>query len=450
MRKFTKLTTTLLAACASLLLCTADVNAASGWVLNNGSWYYYGITTGIMQTGNLTDNGHLYYLRSDGRMATGTVRHPEGTYTYDASGALNVPSKGWYKVNGYYYYFINSNTVFTNGITPDGYYVNEYGQWLEGALKKGIDVSRYQETINWPAVAKDGISFAMIRIGSVKYGVDAQFSANMRGANNAGLRVGAYVYSYATTVEQAIEEANFAIRNLQNYTVSFPVAIDIESTAQKAQSPAQLAAVANAFCSTIKAAGYHPIVYSSKSWFTERIDTSAINYDLWVAQYNSFCTYPKYDMWQASSKGKVNGIIGNVDINYLYKDYFSLIAQTGWVSDNGSYYYYKNHQALTGLQNIDGTTYYFDGNGRMFTGWAFLNNKWHYFNKDGAMATGWLKLKDKWYYLEPTTGVMAEGWLQLGDVWHYLTPGSGEMLSNCVKIIDGLPYRFSNDGVWLP
>ena len=70
MRKFTKLTTTLLAACASLLLCTADVNAASGWVLNNGSWYYYGITTGIMQTGNLTDNGHLYYLRSGYRYST--------------------------------------------------------------------------------------------------------------------------------------------------------------------------------------------------------------------------------------------------------------------------------------------------------------------------------------------------------------------------------------------
>ncbi len=386
MRKFTKITTILLAACSYIFLAATNVKAASGWRIENGSWYYY----------------------------------------------------------------INSDTVLTNSITPDGYYVNEHGQWLEGALKKGIDISRYQETINWPAVAKDGISFAMVRIGSVKYGVDAQFANNMRGANKAGLRVGAYVYSYATTVEQAIEEANFAIRNLQNYTVSFPVAIDIESTAQKAQSPAQLAAVANAFCSTIKAAGYYPIVYSSKSWFAERIDTKAINYDLWVAQYNSLCTYDRYDMWQASSKGKVNGIIGNVDINYLYKDYFSLIAHTGWVLNDGYYYYYKNHQAYTGMHNIDGITYYFDGNGRMFTGWAFINDKWYYFSEDGAMVKGWLNLKNKWYYLDPVTGVMVEGWLQSGDIWYYLTPETGEMLADCSRIIDGAYYRFSSSGAWMP
>ncbi len=470
MKNFVKLTTILLVACACMLLFRNTANAATGWATSggatyyydaggnktlgwlflNGSWYYFGKSTGAMQTGNVTDNGHLYYLRNDGRMATGTVRHSEGTYTYDSSGALNVPTKGWYKVNGYYYYFINSNTVFTNGTTPDGYYVNEYGQWIEGAINKGIDVSRYQNIIDWPAVKADGISFAMVRIGSVKYGVDAQFARNMTGANNAGLKVGAYVYSYATTVEAAIAEANFAIRNLRNYTVSFPVAIDIESTAQKAKSPAELAAIANAFCSTIEAAGYYPIVYSSKSWFTERIDTNAIKYDLWVAQYNSVCTYDRYDMWQASSTGRVNGIAGNVDINYLYKDYFNIIAQTGWVLNDGFYYYYKNHQALTGMHSIDGITYYFDGTGRMFTGWAYLNNQWYYFNKDGSMATGWIKLKNIWYYLDPVTGIMAEGWLQLGETWYYLTPGSGEMLANCGKVIDGVRYRFNSNGNWIP
>lgn len=387
MKKLAHITTTILVSCACILTTLSDVKAAAGWRLDNGSWYYF----------------------SD----------------------------------------LATNTIFTNGITPDGYYVNESGLWLEGVINKGIDVSRYQNTIDWPLVAADGISFAMVRIGSVKYGVDACFAENMIGANNAGLRVGAYVYSYATSVEEAINEAHFAINNLQNYTVSFPVAIDIESSSHKSKSPAELAAIANAFCQTIKAAGYYPIVYSSKYWFTNRIDANAINYDLWVAQYNTLCTYDRYDMWQSSSTGRVNGISGNVDINYLYKDYFNLITDNGWFFNDGFYYYFKNHQLLTGIHTIDGQTYYFDGEGRMFTGWAFLDNKWYYFYKDGIMAKGWLKLNNTWYYLNPEDGIMAKGWLNLDDVWYYLDPESGKMLSDCSRIIDGAYYRFNTDGTWI-
>jgi len=526
MRKFTKATTVFLAVCASALISAGTVNAAAsgwvtsgsntyyhdaagnktlGWLFLDGSWYYFGKSTGAMQTGNVTDNGHLYYIRDNGRMATGTVRHPEGNYTYDESGALNT-TPGWHKINGFYYYFTDSDTVLTSAKTPDGYYVNEYGQWIENLVSRGIDVSRYQNTIDWQAVKTDDVSFAMIRIGSVKYGVDAMFHTNMVGANKAGLRVGAYVYSYATTVEQAIAEANFAIRNLQNYTVSFPIAIDIESTSQKAKSPAELAAIANAFCSTIEAAGYYPIVYSSKSWFAERIDTNSIKYDLWVAQYNSVCTYDRYDMWQASSKGRVNGIEGNVDINYLYKDYFNIIPQNGWTLRDGKHYYLKNHKLLTGFQTIDGANYYFDSDGSMQTGWILLDNRWFYFNTDGSMARGWINDKDKWYYLDPLgimqtgwinlsgtiyylapdgsmltgwqtidggryyfakdgslakewllidnswyyfnkdTGAVTEGWLLLDDIWYYLTPGTGEMLAGRSKVIDGVRYKFDPQG----
>ena len=464
MKKAYKLLTILFMACTLCLLSASAVQAATGWVTSggnkysytapgsmhkgwlflNGSWYYFGTTSGAMQTGLLTDNGHLYYLHSNGKMATGNVRFPEGTYTFDASGALTT-TPGWHKINGYDYYFTNSNTVLINSRTPDGYYVNSNGQWLSGVITKGIDVSRYQGTINWRAVKNAGIDFAMVRVsGNSSYTLDAQFHANMTGAHNAGLKVGVYIYSYATTPAQAVVEANYVLSQIKNYNVSFPVAIDIEDSVHKSKTPAELAAIANAFCSTIEAAGYYPIVYGSKSWFTSYIQTSAIKYDLWVAQYNSFCTYDKYDIWQASSTGRVNGISGNVDINYLYKDYSSIIVENGWCQKNGVYYYHKKYKPVTGIQTIDGSKYYFDATGRMHTGWASLNNTWYYFNTDGKMATGWLEYKDDWYYLN-ADGKMATGWLTIASGTYYLNPANGDMLTGW-QTIDGKQYYFHESG----
>lgn len=464
MKKAKKIFIVSLMACTFCLLSASAVHAATGWVTSggnkyyytangsmhkgwaflNGSWYYFGTTSGAMQTGLLTDNGHLYYLYSNGKMATGNVRFPEGTYTFDASGALTT-TPGWHKINGYDYYFTNSNTILTNTRTPDGYYVNGNGQWLSGVISKGIDVSRYQGTINWRAVKNAGIDFALIRVsGNSSYTLDAQFRNNMVGARNAGLKVGVYIYSYATTPAQAVAEANYVLSQIKNYTVSFPVAIDIEDSVHKSKTPAELAAIANAFCSTIEAAGYYPIVYGSKTWFSSLIQTSAINYDLWVAQYNSFCTYKKYDIWQASNTGRVNGISGNVDINYLYKDYSSIIVENGWCIKNGVHYYHKNFKPVTGMQTIDGAKYFFDVTGRMHTGWALLNNTWYFFNPDGKMATGWLEYKDDWFYLN-ANGTMHTGWLTIASGTYYLNPDNGDMLTGWQTINDK-QYYFHESG----
>lgn len=160
----------------------------------------------------------------------------------------------------------------------------------QGAIAKGIDVSKYQGGINWSAVAASGMKFAFVKIGSAKSGIDPMFHANMLGANAAGLKVGAYMYSYATTPEAAVAEALFAIEALKNYPVSYPVVYDLEDSVHRAMNPNQLAALANAFCATIDAAGYYPMVYSSKNWMTGKI--GATPYDKWVAQYNSSCEYP--------------------------------------------------------------------------------------------------------------------------------------------------------------
>lgn len=143
----------------------------------------------------------------------------------------------------------------------------------------GIDVSKYQGNIDWNAVRASGVSFAFIKAYSSYSGVDPYFDRNIRGANAVGIRTGVYVYSYATTPEAAAAEAAAVVALLQNYTVSFPVVIDIEDSSQKPLSPETLAAIANVFCATVENAGYYPMVYSNTYWFTNKI--GPVGYDKW-------------------------------------------------------------------------------------------------------------------------------------------------------------------------
>ena len=175
----------------------------------------------------------------------------------------------------------------------------------------GVDVSKYQGAINWQQVRNQGIRFAMIRVGTTNKGLDEQFVNNINGANAAGIRTGIYIYSYATNPEQAAAEANLVLSWIAPYTVSFPIAIDIEDSCQKGLNAAQLQAIADTFCGIINAAGYEPMVYSSRNWFLGRMPSVASA--KWVAQYNTFCDYPgDYAMWQSSSHGSYAGIPGRV------------------------------------------------------------------------------------------------------------------------------------------
>lgn len=148
-------------------------------------------------------------------------------------------------------------------------------------LAKGIDVSKYQGAVNWSAVKNAGYSFAFIKAGSAKSGLDPYYAVNMAGATAAGMKVGVYIYSYATTVEGAMTEAQFAIAAMEPYSVSYPVVYDLEDSIHKNMSPDQLAALTVAFCSTVQQAGYYPMVYSSKNWMVGKI--AATPYDKWIA-----------------------------------------------------------------------------------------------------------------------------------------------------------------------
>ena len=235
-------------------------------------------------------------------------------------------------------------------------------------LAKGIDVSKYQGAVNWSAVKNAGYSFAFIKAGSAKSGLDPYYAVNMAGATAAGMKVGVYVYSYATTVEGAMTEAQFAIAAMEPYSVSYPVVYDLEDSIHKNMSPDQLAALTVAFCSTVQQAGYYPMVYSSKNWMVGKI--AATPYDKWIAQYNTVCEYPNPAFWQYSNSGVVAGINGSVDVNYQFKDYSNLIVANGFVDRAGGRYYYKNYRMQYGFIEDGGKRYFMNTDGTLYKkGW---------------------------------------------------------------------------------
>lgn len=191
--------------------------------------------------------------------------------------------------------------------------------------KKGIDVSYHQGTINWSKVKAAGIEFAILRIGYGMYDnqKDAQFENNYKNARAAGVPVGVYHYSYATSVAEAEREANLVVKWLNNRDLDLPVYFDIEDKSQQNLGKSTLNSMCETFCNIIEAAGYWAGIYSNKYWATSIIDgpTLGKRYTYWVAQYNNKCTYTgPYAMWQYSSSGSVNGISGKVDMNHLYAE----------------------------------------------------------------------------------------------------------------------------------
>lgn len=191
----------------------------------------------------------------------------------------------------------------------------------------GIDVSKYQGNIDWAKVKQSGIEFAMIRVGS-STNIDVNFVNNIKGASAQGIKCGCYLYSYATNVSQANDEADFVIKTIKPYNIIYPVAFDIEDSVQSNLTKAQITDIIVAFCSKIKAAGYIPAIYSSLSWFNTKFDLSRIaTYDKWIAAWRS--TPPTFEggyaIWQNSDSGNVLGISGSVDTDISYKDYGSQV-----------------------------------------------------------------------------------------------------------------------------
>ena len=201
------------------------------------------------------------------------------------------------------------------------------------AQYKGIDVSKHNGTIDWAKVKAAGVQFAMLRAGYGRYDnqKDERFEANYKGATAAGIPVGAYHYSYATTAEQAKQEAEVFLGWIKGKTLTYPVAFDIEDKKQANLGVSLISDIIRAFCEAVEAAGYYVVVYANKDWLTNRIDADCKSrYDIWLAQWTSEPTYTgSFGLWQYTSDGAVDGIAGRVDMNIAYKDYPSIIAGMG-------------------------------------------------------------------------------------------------------------------------
>lgn len=201
--------------------------------------------------------------------------------------------------------------------------------------RKGIDVSTWQGDINWNKVKADGIEFAMLRSSFGKENHDKQtdnkFWQNYRNAKAAGVPIGAYHYSYATTVEDAKKEADFFLSIVKGCQFEYPIAFDIEDPSQMYLGKDRITDIIMTFCERVQAAGYYVSLYTNLDWISNRIDMSrAKAFDIWLAQWSSKPTYSgNFGMWQYTSSGSVNGISGNVDMNIAYYDYPSIIKAAG-------------------------------------------------------------------------------------------------------------------------
>ncbi len=193
----------------------------------------------------------------------------------------------------------------------------------------GIDVSKWNGDIDWDKVKADGIEFVMIRCGyrgSVTGALveDPYFMKNIRGAKAAGLKVGVYFFTQATNEVEAVEEASMVIALCDGFELDFPVVIDSEGAGGNGRADsldiATRTKVCKAFCETIENAGYEAGVYASRSWYNQNLEVSELDdYKIWLAEYRSTPLYSGYyDMWQYTSKGSVDGIEGNVDLNISY------------------------------------------------------------------------------------------------------------------------------------
>lgn len=237
--------------------------------------------------------------------------------------------------NGRYQFEPISSMIPARTYNPAGLVQNAEGEMeyvVDGQVEslKGIDLSRYQGEVDWSLVAADGVDYAMIRVGIRGYGtgeivLDDTLDANMKGALANGINVGAYFFTQATSEAEAIEEANAVIEALAPYNVTYPVAVDVEDVNDSAARTANLTASQRtdyviAFCETLKAAGYTPMIYGNLKSYCDMLELERLNdYEKWFAFYDTYVYFPyEITMWQYTDSGVVNGISGKVDLNITF------------------------------------------------------------------------------------------------------------------------------------
>ncbi len=222
-------------------------------------------------------------------------------------------------------------TVSTDNGKYDEIYVTVYGDVISG-----IDVSKWNGTINWKKVKASGqVDFVMIRASYGSEDIDPMLATNVAGCEKYDIPYGFYHYTYATTVSEARKEAKYFLKAIKNYSPTYPVVLDIEESFYKNMSKSKVTAIIQAFMEELEDAGYYAMIYSYAKFFDDCVYVDEISdYDVWVACWGTQDKLDEnysyhYGMWQYSETGTISGIPEAVDLDYSYKDYAYIIKKNG-------------------------------------------------------------------------------------------------------------------------
>ncbi len=269
----------------------------------------------------------LYVRENDEYRLAKYADYKSGNFSVYYRKVIGYVYTGWQNIDGRTYYYTKDHEKVTGEQIIGGvsYVFNEDGSLDNGSGTLGIDVSKYQPSINWESVKASGVDFVIVRCGyrGASTGAlieDPYFRSHIKGAKSVGLKVGVYFFSTALSEAEAVEEASMCAELCSGYGLSYPVFLDVESSSRPGYntlSASDRTANIKAFCQTIASAGYTPGLYANKTWLSEKINTGSLSCKIWLAQYRSEGpTYSgRYDIWQYTSKGHVDGISGNVDMN---------------------------------------------------------------------------------------------------------------------------------------
>ena len=241
---------------------------------------------------------------------------------------------GWRTSGGKTYYYSQSTNKPVTGIQCIDnklYYFNADGV-LENGKTFGVDVSKYQKNIDWNQIKKAGVSFVIVRIGYRGYGasgtlvLDPMFEEHFTNVKNAGLKVGVYFFSQATTEEEAKEEAFACAYVLNGRKLDYPIFFDTEASGASGGSGradglgvTDRTKCAIAFCEEVKAQGYKPGVYASTLWYRNRVDLNSLKqYTIWNAHYNVAKSPIDCALWQGTCTARLPGYKGDLDVNISY------------------------------------------------------------------------------------------------------------------------------------
>ena len=344
---------------------SAETNIGGSMTVYNRGTFESSSASKIYTGAEIYIKGIASFYRSSDVKMSGTINTAENS-TLELRGIMAVSVGGSVTVNGHLTVGTASNvrcsgrltlsetatftrfkpiTLTKSGTFTDSRPVYEYRDMTvdilidePDVLRKGVDVSWAQEEIDWKRVAESGIDFAIIRAArgdasspgkSKPMAEDIYFRRNIEEAQKYGIDVGVYFYSYASTVAEAREEAEFFVETIKDYQIQYPCILDMEEQYQGHIGKSKLTNIIDAFFEVLMENHYFPMFYSYKSWIESYLDMSTLDkYAVWLAQVGDEVTYDGgYYMWQYSFTGKVSGITDiddknrTVDLDYSYKDW---------------------------------------------------------------------------------------------------------------------------------